>query len=128
MKPLKPRTFLSSQFFILSLAFSVFFDPIGISYFLLGVVWMFSKRLAYFEVLAIFVLKGEYGFLFLAPSIEHFYSSLTIPAFSIIIKAIVPPEIILGFLYGSILAVQISGKLVRNQIRRKAPDLLGMIR
>lgn len=126
---MKPRTLLSSQFFILSLAFSVFFDPIGISYFLLGVVWMFSKRLAYLEVLAIFVLKGSYGFALLSPGLEKVYSGWTSnPAISTIFKIIVPPEIIGAFLYGAILAVQISGKLIKAQIARKAPDLLGMIR
>jgi hypothetical protein len=121
---MKPRTFLSSQFFILSFAFSVFFDPVGISYFMLGVVWMFNKKLAYFETLAIFLWKGSYGIVFLSSSIEQFYKG----PFSEAFKAIVPAEIVLAFLYGAILAVQISGKLVRQQVARKAPDLLGMIK
>jgi hypothetical protein len=122
---MNPRTFLSSQFFILSFAFSVFFDPVGISYFMLGVVWMFNKKLAYFETLAIFLWKGSYGIVFLSSSIEQLYQK---GPFFEAFKAILPAEIVLAFLYGAILAVQISGKLVRQQIARKAPDLLGMIR
>src|SRR5712664_1424274 len=114
---MKPRNFLSSQFFILSFAFSVFFDPIGISYFMFGVVWMFNKKLAYFETLAIFLWKGSYGIVFLSSGIEQaFYQGPFNQAF----HTIVPVEIVLAFLYGAILAVQISGKLVRQQIARKA--------
>jgi hypothetical protein len=123
---MNPRTFLSSQFFILSFAFSVFFDPVGISYFMFGIVWMFNKKLAYFETLAIFLWKGSYGIVFLSSAtVQEFYGTGPL---SQIFKEIVPAEIVLAFLYGAILAVQISGKLVRQQIARKAPDLLGIIR
>jgi hypothetical protein len=121
---MNPRTFLSSQFFILSFAFSVFFDPIGISYFLLGVVWVFNKKLAYFETLAIFLWKGQYAIFFLSPMLDPLYNG----AFSEVFRTIMRIEIVPAFLYGSILAVQLSGKLVRQQLKKKAPDLLGMIR
>jgi len=85
---------------------------------------MFNKKLAYFETLAIFLWKGSYGIVFLSSGIQQaFYKGPFQQAF----QSIVPVEIVLAFLYGAILAVQISGKLVRQQVARKAPDLLGMI-
>jgi hypothetical protein len=115
---MKPKTFLAAQFFILSLSFSAFFDPIGISYLLMGVVWMFSKKLAYLEVFLVFLFKAEYSWAFLIP----------MSAIPVVIRPIIPIEAIGAFLWGAILAVGISGKIIMLELKRKAPDLLGLIR
>jgi hypothetical protein len=115
---MKPKTFLAAQFFILSLSFSAFFDPIGISYLLMGVVWMFSKKLAYLEVGLIFLLKAEYSWAFLVP----------MSAIPLAIRPIIPVEAMIAFIYGGILAVGVSGRIIVIELKRKAPDLLGLIR
>lgn len=124
---MRPKVFLASQFFILSLFFSVLFDPVGIGYFLMGLVWIFSKKLAYFEVLATFILKGNYGFVMAyVPAVAAWYQKILpgVPhSTMMILLSIVATS---GFLYGAYLGVKLSGRIVTKALKKYGPDLLGM--
>ena len=120
---MKHLTFVSAQFFLLSLSFAVFFDPIGISYFLFGFVYMLNRKLAIFETALIFLLKGSFGFTFTAPAWANLVNGSVRPIFTTIFYVEIP----IAALYGAILAVQISAKMMKRTLAKKAPDLLGMI-
>lgn len=123
---MKPLNFVTAQFFLLSLSFAVIFDPIGISYFLIGLVWLFNHKLAYFEGLLIFVLKGQFGWIFANSAFLPLFSEAS-PFQIRIISIFLLFEISITYMLGVLLAINMSGKFVNAQIRKKAPDLLGMI-
>jgi hypothetical protein len=123
---LKHLSFVAAQFFILSLSFSLFFDPIGISYFLIGLVYMLSRKLAIFEVVIVFFLKGEFAYAFTAPAwTQSLVTAPNLLSFKPVIQTILWFYIPIAFLFGAILAVQTSAKIVKSKLRKKAPDLLG---
>lgn len=123
---MKPLVFVAAQFFLLSLSFSLFFDPIGISYFLIGVVWILNRNLAYAEIIIEFLAKGQWSWLFFAPAITTFFPHLP-SRYVPLVTDVVYVEILLAALFGASLAVGLSGKIVLKQIRKKAPDILGII-
>lgn len=112
------------QFFILSFTFQIFFDPIGIGYFLSGLVYIFNRKLAVAEILLVFLLKGEFGYAFTAPA----WASLTHnPTIASIMTQALFIEIPLAWIAGAVMAVQISAKILKMKIRQHAPDVLGML-
>lgn len=117
---------VTAQFFLLSLSFAIIFDPIGISYFVIGLVWLFNHKLAYFEGLLIFVLKGQFGWAFASPVFLPLFPSAS-PFLLHIIRIILIFYIPAAYILGICLSIAMSGSLVLRQIRKKAPDLLGMI-
>jgi len=116
--------FIAAQFFILSFALRMFFDPLGIAYFLVGVVYLLNKKLAIFEIVGIFLLKGEFIWANTAPA---WMSAIHDPALRSIAVSIMFVEIPMAWLLGAIIAVQISAKIMYLRLQRQAPDLLGMI-
>lgn len=121
---LKALPLVALQFFILSFMFKLFFDPIGIGYFLIGLVYLFNKKLAIAEILGIFFLKGEYGLAFTAPA----WASLTHnPTVQTVMTQALFIEIPVAWCLGAIMAVQISAKILKMKIEKQAPDILGMI-
>lgn len=123
---MKPLNMVTAQFFLLSLSFAVVFDPIGISYFLIGLVWLFNHKLAYFEGLLIFVLNGQFGWALTSPVFLPLFPSAS-PFLLHIIRLVLVFYIPMAYMIGVCFSIQMSGKFVLRQIRKKAPDLLGMI-
>lgn len=123
---MKPLIFLSAQFFLLTLSFTLFFDPVGISFFLLGLVWILNKKLAYLEVFVIFILKGQFGYMI--ASLDFMVAQMPVSVRTLFwLRPFLTVYMGAGFFYGSTMAVKLSGKLVKRQIKRKAPDLVEMI-
>lgn len=121
---MKSLPLVALQFFILSFVFQVFFDPIGIGYFLIGLVYIFNRKLAIAEVVGIFFLKGQYGYAFTAPA----WANLTHnPSVQNIMTGALFIEIPAGWIIGAVMAVQISAKIVKMKIEKQAPDVLGML-
>lgn len=121
---MKPLVFVAAQFFLLSLSFAVLFDPIGISYLMLGAVWILSHKLAYFESILIFLGRGGYGWSLTAQGFTPVFQAS--PLTSVILLAL-PVYILISGLLGSMFSAKLSGSIIRHQIRKKAPDILGMI-
>jgi len=124
----KPTVFVAAQFFILNLAFAMFFDPIGISFALLGMVWIMHHKLAYAEAIIIFVAKGGYGFAFIAGGLMIVDANAlgvtnVISVLRPIVSAYALGCLFLGFAY----AAKLSGQLLQHKLKRKAPDLLEIL-
>lgn len=118
---MKPLVFVAGQFFILGVVFTVF-DPIGISFAIDGIIWILDRRLAALFLFYEFVARNWFSIMFVQLNLNGIS-----PIAQSIIGMIGPFYFGACFLWGAWYGIGTLGKMIRSQLRKKAPDVLGMI-